>query len=98
MYNSFRLSCLDRSVPRFLLPALAVMAVLAATPAFAAAGTNGDIDWMNMGMKLLGGLALFLFGMEQMADALKAVAGERMKIILAKLTTNRFMGAGTGAL
>jgi phosphate:Na+ symporter len=48
-------------------------------------------------MKLLGGLALFLFGMEQMADALKAVAGERMKVILAKLTTNRFMGAATGA-
>jgi phosphate:Na+ symporter len=35
--------------------------------------------------------------MEQMADALKAVAGERMKLILAKLTTNRFMGAITGA-
>ncbi|MDH3900994.1 MAG: Na/Pi symporter, partial [Gammaproteobacteria bacterium] len=50
-----------------------------------------------MGMTLFGGLALFLFGMEQMADALKAVAGERMKIILAKLTTNRFMGAATGA-
>ena len=46
---------------------------------------------------LVGGLALFLFGMEQMADALKAVAGERMKLVLAKLTTNRFMGALTGA-
>jgi phosphate:Na+ symporter len=80
-----------------MLPALAAMAVLAVSPAFAAAGTGGDIDWFNMGMKLLGGLALFLFGMEQMADALKAVAGERMKIILAKLTTNRFMGAATGA-
>jgi len=32
-----------------------------------------------------------------MADALKAVAGERMKTILAKLTTNRIMGAATGA-
>jgi phosphate:Na+ symporter len=55
------------------------------------------MQWWNMGMKLLGGLALFLFGMEQMAEALKAVAGERMKVILAKLTTNRFMGAVTGA-
>jgi phosphate:Na+ symporter len=35
--------------------------------------------------------------MEQMADALKVVAGERMKSILAKLTTNRFMGVVTGA-
>jgi len=97
MYSNFRLACLDKSVPRFMLPALAAMAVLAVTPVFAAAGTGGDIDWFNMSMKLLGGLALFLFGMEQMADALKAVAGERMKIILAKLTTNRFMGAATGA-
>jgi phosphate:Na+ symporter len=50
-----------------------------------------------MAMQLLGGLALFLFGMEQMASALKSVAGERMKLILAKLTSNRFMGALTGA-
>ncbi len=48
-------------------------------------------------MTLFGGLALFLFGMEQMSDALKAVAGDRMKSILAKLTSNRFMGAITGA-
>jgi len=98
MFSSFRLECLDKSASRFLLPALAALTALAITPAFAAAGTGGDIDWMNMGMKLLGGLALFLFGMEQMADALKAVAGERMKVILAKLTTNRFMGAATGAV
>ena len=97
MYSSFRLACLDKSTPRYLLPALAALAILAATPALAAADAGGDIDWMNMGMKLLGGLALFLYGMEQMADSLKAVAGERMKIILAKLTTNRFMGAATGA-
>jgi phosphate:Na+ symporter len=82
---------------RFLLAALAAMAVLAVTPVFAASGPGGEMDWWNMGMKLLGGLALFLYGMEQMADSLKAVAGERMKTILAKLTTNRFMGAATGA-
>lgn len=58
---------------------------------------SDSIDWWNMGMGLFGGLALFLFGMDQMADALKAVAGERMKDILARLTTNRFMGALTGA-
>ena len=67
-------------------------------PAFAAAtGGSDDMDWGNMAMKLLGGLALFLYGMEMMADSLKAVAGERMKVILARLTTNRFMGAATGA-
>ena len=98
MYSRFRHVYQDNSLPRFLLPALASLVMLAVTPALAAAtGTGGDIDWFNMCMKLLGGLALFLFGMEQMADALKAVAGERMKVILAKLTTNRFMGAATGA-
>lgn len=50
-----------------------------------------------MAMQLFGGLALFLFGMEQMSDSLKAVAGDRMKNILAKLTVNRFMAATTGA-
>ena len=97
MYNHFRFAGLDKPMHRFLLAALATMAVLAVSPAFAASAPGGGIDSLNMGMKLLGGLALFLYGMEQMADALKAVAGERMKIILAKLTTNRFMGAGTGA-
>ncbi len=62
-----------------------------------AGSDDGGIDWAVMTMGLFGGLALFLYGMEMMSDALKAVAGERMKDILAKLTTNRFMGAITGA-
>ena len=84
-------------VPPLLLLACAALAALAAMPALAAATGTGEMDWTNMGMQLVGGLALFLFGMEQMADSLKAVAGERMKLILAKLTSNRFMGAITGA-
>jgi phosphate:Na+ symporter len=97
MYSSLPLACLNLSVSRFLLLALAVLTVFTVTPAYAASGAESGIDWWTMGMTLFGGLALFLFGMEQMADALKAVAGERMKLILAKLTTNRFMGAVTGA-
>ena len=46
---------------------------------------------------LLGGLALFLYGMGQMADSLKIVAGDRMKSILARLTRNRVAGVLTGA-
>ena len=46
---------------------------------------------------LAGGLALFLFGMEQMTAALKQVAGGRMKALLARLTTNRFSAAFAGA-
>jgi phosphate:Na+ symporter len=85
------------STPRTALLVFAILAGIAAGPVLAASGDTGQMEWWNMAMKLFGGLALFLFGMEQMADALKAVAGERMKIILARLTTNRFMGAVTGA-
>ncbi len=46
---------------------------------------------------LLGGLALFLYGMQQMSDGLHAAAGERMKQILERLTTNRFLGVLVGA-
>jgi phosphate:Na+ symporter len=77
---------------------LGLFVTLGAFPALAADDSEKVMNWGVMGMQLFGGLALFLFGMEQMADALKAVAGERMKLILAKLTTNRFMGAGTGAI
>jgi len=48
-------------------------------------------------MGLVGGLALFLFGMEQMTDALKAVAGSGMKTMLARMTTNRFKAVLAGA-
>ena len=80
-----------------LLACAAVCALFWAIPAFAADGASQKMNWGVMGMELFGGLALFLFGMEQMAAALKAVAGERMKMILAKLTSNRIMGAATGA-
>ncbi len=79
----------------FLL--LAGVSLMVALPALAAEEGSAEIAWSVMGMKLYGGLALFLFGMEQMSDSLKAVAGDRMKDILAKLTANRFMGAITGA-
>ncbi len=58
---------------------------------------GGSLDLGPLLMGLLGGLALFLYGMDKMADALKAVAGDRMKAILEKLTSNRVMGAMTGA-
>ncbi len=67
-----------------------------AGPALAASPEGSGIDWFKMGMQLFGGLAIFLFGMEQMAEALKRVAGNRMKDILGKLTTNRIMGLLTG--
>lgn len=46
---------------------------------------------------LLGGLALFLYGMQMMSDGLEDAAGNRMKQILEKLTSNRFLGVLVGA-
>jgi len=48
-------------------------------------------------MTLLGGLALFLMGIAQLSDSLRAVAGQGMRNLLARLTNNRFMSAFTGA-
>ena len=46
---------------------------------------------------LLGGLALFLYGMQMMSSGLEAAAGNRMKRILERLTSNRFLGVAVGA-
>ena len=45
----------------------------------------------------LGGLALFLYGMQMMSTGLEAAAGNRMKSILEKLTSNRVKGVLVGA-
>lgn len=49
-------------------------------------------------LALLGGLALFLHGMQLMSSGLEAAAGNRMKGILEKLTSNRIMGVAVGAV
>ena len=47
-------------------------------------------------LNLIGGLSLFLFGMSLMGQALERWAGNRLKILLEKLTTNRITGLTTG--
>ena len=57
-------------------------------------------DTLNFGVMLInlaGGLALFLYGMHKMTEALKTLAGERVKDLLARLTTNRISAAFAGA-
>ncbi len=66
-------------------------------PAMAAVDSLPTATVMQMAVHLVGGLALFLFGIDQMTEGLKSVAGERMRVVLARLTSNRFMGAMTGA-
>ncbi len=49
-------------------------------------------------IKLLGGLAMFLYGMEIMGDGLKQGSGSALKNVLGKLTQNAFLGVLTGTL
>ncbi len=83
---------------RAILISAAFLLFVIALPALAETGMDeSDIDWLTLGMGLFGGLAMFLFGMEQMSEGLKAAAGETLKDVLSRLTKNRFMGALTGA-
>ena len=58
-------------------------------------GKKVEISSIVLG--LLGGLALFLYGMQMMSSGLEAAAGNRMKSILERLTSNRILGVLVGA-
>ncbi|MBQ2193679.1 MAG: Na/Pi cotransporter family protein [Prevotella sp.] len=55
---------------------------------------------MSIGVifKLLGSLALLMFGMKSMSDALQKLAGPQLRHVLGAMTTNRFTGLLTGTL
>ena len=59
--------------------------------------SGADIDAFVLIGGLLGGLAIFLLGMDQMTESLRLVAGERLRGLLLKLTKNRFAGLLSGA-
>ena len=68
-----------KSQPSFFV-ALAVF--LCCSPAFAAGDSTSAMAVGPMAIGLFGGLALFLFGIDQMTESLKAVAGDRMRAFL----------------
>lgn len=55
-------------------------------------------ETLQMILTLLGGLAMFIYGMNLMSDGLQKAAGEKMKHILALLTRNPVFGVLAGAL
>lgn len=56
------------------------------------------MDKFNMIIELFGGLGLFLFGMKLMGDGLENAAGNKLKNILEKVTSNKFIGVLVGAV
>ena len=55
------------------------------------------MDWLGITLGLVAGLALFLYGVARLAEGMRLVAGDRMRQLLARFTTNRLAGALTGA-
>ncbi|QNO15152.1 Na/Pi cotransporter family protein [Alkalicella caledoniensis] len=58
----------------------------------------GDIALKELIFGAIGGLALFIFGMQLMAEGLQKAAGDKLRRILEVLTTNRFMAVITGVI
>lgn len=56
-------------------------------------------DWVfKLIIGLIGGLSLFLYGMHLLSNGLQNSAGHKMRLILEKLTSNRFFAVGIGAI
>ena len=58
---------------------------------------GNSVNWILLITSLFGGLGMFLYGMEMMSDSMKVTAGNKMRTILEKLTSNRFLAVGVGA-
>lgn len=59
---------------------------------------ESELSVINMFIELFGGLGLFLFGMNMMGDGLENSAGEKLKSVLEKVTSNKYIGVAIGAL
>jgi phosphate:Na+ symporter len=77
----------------FLLP------MVFATSLFASSSSNDaeGFSFILIIIGLFGGLGMFLYGMEMMSDGMKMTAGNSMRAILKKLTSNRFIAVFVGA-
>lgn len=56
------------------------------------------MDYVNIIIPFVGGLGMFIYGMQIMANGLENAAGNKMKSLLEALTRNKFMGVLLGAL
>ena len=57
-----------------------------------------EINWQEMLFQFLGGLGIFLFAIKYMGDGLQKAAGDRLRYILDRFTTNPFMGVLVGII
>ena len=79
---------------------LMIMLIIMISPSYLFASSNStskEISWFLMVTSLFGGLGMFLYGMEMMSDGMKIAAGNKMRSVLEKLTSNRLLAVGVGA-
>ncbi|MCK5076261.1 MAG: Na/Pi cotransporter family protein [Calditrichia bacterium] len=57
----------------------------------------GIQDVIKMLVTVIGGLGLFLIGMKQMSEGMQAIAGNKLRTLISKVTDNRFVACGVGA-
>ena len=57
-----------------------------------------EINWQEMLFQFIGGLGIFLFSIKYMGDGLQKAAGDRLRDILDRFTTNPFMGVLVGII
>ncbi|WP_404403897.1 Na/Pi cotransporter family protein [Jeotgalibacillus malaysiensis] len=55
-----------------------------------------EVNWQEVFFMFIGGLGIFLFGLKYMGDGLQKSAGDRLREILDRFTTNPFMGVLAG--
>ena len=80
---------------RLILPLIILASI---TTLFAAPDENSkEISIFLIATGLLGGMGMFLYGMEMMSDGMKMTAGNSMRMILEKLTSNKFLSVFVGA-
>ena len=78
------------------IAAFALLLLLTAGTALAQDGQGPKLDWVEMAMGCLGGLALFLLGVSELAEGLKVAAGDRVKRLLHHATAGPIRGLATG--
>ena len=83
-----------------LLYGLALIMLIFVQSSYLFAGnssSDNEISLFLIMTGLLGGLGMFLYGMEMMSDGMKMTAGDSMRSILEKLTSNRYIAVFIGA-
>ena len=80
-----------------MFPGIALLMYGSGAQATVVQGPAGSPDWLQLGLGLFGGLALFLGGLQLLSEGMKKAAGQALTLVLERLTSNRFMGALTGA-